>query len=634
MSVLRRTRPPLSEEDTCRCREQIAEHRHHIFKYILVLAKGDTGLAEDLSQETAAACARNYHELEDKGKFRAWGIAIARNVARSAFRKAGRRDKKATIFYKEDVEGFRSQRADPLSVMVYRQESDEIWEALMTLRMDYREVVYLSVWPEYSNPQISKILHTPVGTVKWRRHEGLKELKKILEDIQNHRGGGRGRGPGAPGSSSGRESMKAKSMTESESVEFVRYLREVADPFQGKEPPDLLDKMLAAADREFKRSAETQAAAMQSRQRKPLLRLLTGDRSKASRPTLVLRWGSAVAFATAVVTIATYLFGPPSARLAVAKILEPVLHATGFKGGVHLVMNVREQGNEEFGYVDLDGKMVRMEAWVQWPAGDADKSDKGRMRIDKPDWIYSFDGTGVVYYWPDLRMAKKHDVGSARLDLLWPAAWVEDMMDLPRGGKILEHVEQEGEGRILVSWPAPDLNGREPKWFNDFPREVEIRWNLSTKQLMGMRRWVRAGLARKVLVAELVAIEYLPNGIPQETFQVPLPEDVRLVQLVPAPPEIDALGPREAAERFWKAAIAQDWNTVAYFVPNPVLLDFLKKAQPKALISLGEPIKSGQFIGMFVPYEVRYVKRGPRTKHRVAMRNDNEFGRWVVDGGI
>lgn len=161
---------------------------------------------------------------------------------------------------------------------------------------------------------------------------------------------------------------------------------------------------------------------------------------------------------------------------------------------------------------------------------------------------------------------------------------------------------------------------------------MRIEWDAQSKRLMGFRRWIFSG-GERVEVTELVAIEYLP-AIPDDVFALGLPEGVRYVELIPAPPEIDALGPREAAERFWSAAIAGDWETVRYFVPNPTLLDFLKDKRPVELRSLGEPVKSGDYPGVFIPYHVKYAERGPRTKHRVAMRNDNQFGRWVVDGGI
>jgi hypothetical protein len=347
----------------------------------------------------------------------------------------------------------------------------------------------------------------------------------------------------------------------------------------------------------------------------------------------MVRLGAAGIAVAALALVAVTLFAPGSVEESLAQVLEPVLTATGSAGCVHLVLDVRERAQEEPGFIDLAGRPMRMEAWVQWPArGQSGAVDKGRIRVEKEGWTYLFDGNQTIYYRPGVREAVRHEGGAPRLEILWPAAWVEKVMALPKEGEVLDHVEADGEGRLLVHWPAPDLGPRSPAWFDEFEREVEIRWSLDSKKLTGLRQWVVDGGSR-TMVAELLAIEYLPT-LPVATFTIDLPADVRYSEMFAAPPEIDRLTSREAAERFWQAAIEGDWETVRYFVASPVTRDWLMKMRPVELLALGRPFKSGHYPGEMIPYEVRYGAREGITRHNIAMRNDNPFGRWVVDGGI
>ncbi len=46
----------------------------------------------------------------------------------------------------------------------------------------------------------------------------------------------------------------------------------------------------------------------------------------------------------------------------------------------------------------------------------------------------------------------------------------------------------------------------------------------------------------------------------------------------------------------------------------------------------GEPFRSGDYPGVYVPYKVRF-SAGVR-EHNLALRNDNPQNRWVYHGGI
>lgn len=47
----------------------------------------------------------------------------------------------------------------------------------------------------------------------------------------------------------------------------------------------------------------------------------------------------------------------------------------------------------------------------------------------------------------------------------------------------------------------------------------------------------------------------------------------------------------------------------------------------------GKPFRSGKYPGWFIPCTLR-MGDGSRERIRLALRNDNSAGSWVVDGGL
>jgi hypothetical protein len=347
--------------------------------------------------------------------------------------------------------------------------------------------------------------------------------------------------------------------------------------------------------------------------------------------------GIATVLIAAAVTAMVFFTGTGVQR-SVAKVVEPLLLAASAAPGVHMTFGTRDTGIEEFDHIDLKGDLIPMEVWIRWPVPGSDPkqppTDPGRMRVEKQGRIYAYDGTTATYSWPALNQARQVKDARPRFDAFWPAAWLEKLMDLPRGCKILEQREAGGEGILRIGWPAP--KGEAPVWrgwFRDFEREIEVRWSLETKQLTSLRRWVMYE-GQRVLVTESTSIQYMPL-IGDDIFQITLPEGVRFCTIPPAPsPEIDALGPREAAERFFAAAIAGDWETVELFCPTPNTLDWLKAVDPAELLLLGQPFTKESYDGVYIPYELRSTNAKKVKKLNLAMINKNQYGRWVVDGGI
>jgi hypothetical protein len=335
----------------------------------------------------------------------------------------------------------------------------------------------------------------------------------------------------------------------------------------------------------------------------------------------------AVAAAAAVViwVVSLFTIGTVSNRVAFADVLAPVADATGEARAVHMVLRMLTRDGECFSYVNLDGGELRtVEVWLQEPLGDG---DRGRARLVKSDRLYNFDGQESVLY-SSRRHEAYRNVGFDR-SLFWPAEWVRHLQHLPlENVVVLAHEEEDGEGRLLLRAQGIATKPLEPAFFEQFDRETEIVWDLATHRLKGQKRWVDYKGERR-LFSELVSIDYQP-AFDEAVFQLDLPPEVRWGGFSER-----SLGPREAAQRIFEAAIHRDRDTLELYVPIPSKVDWFMTHSIE-VISLGEPFEAGGYAGFYVPYEVRIGEAGifhTTLKHRLALRNDNPQRRWQYDGG-
>ena len=343
-----------------------------------------------------------------------------------------------------------------------------------------------------------------------------------------------------------------------------------------------------------------------------------------------------VTASTAAVGVAAWLalsFGlGPGGTVAFAAVLEPVAQATAQAGAAHVVLEMLTREGEDFSFVNLDGDMQPVEAWLELPKTPG---DSGRARLDKPDRIYVFDGAETVFYHPHRREAYRVVGAGVDMDVFWPAAWVREIQNRPAEGiEVLAHEESSDRGRILLREKAAPGRRLEPSFLGDFDRETEVVWDLATQRLLELRRWVYVEDRRR-LFSELTSIEYL-DSIADDTFRLDLPADVRWGGVTDVALDVAALGPREVAVRLFEAALKGDRRMLEQLCPSPATVDFLLDAstRPSELLFIGEPFRSGDYPGVYVPYKVRYGARGLVKEHNLALRDDNPMKRWVYDGGI
>jgi len=352
-------------------------------------------------------------------------------------------------------------------------------------------------------------------------------------------------------------------------------------------------------------------------------------RWRQRRSWKMAKLGMLTAAAAAALVLGYISLGNPGR--ANADVLKPVATASGNVAAVHLTLRALSRDGEDFSYVNLQGSMQPLEVWVEAPTKT---TASGRMRVEKSDRMYVFDGKTSTFYFPSRNEVLRQSGGKIDYRVLWPATWVDEIWKASSSLRVVSYDETNGRARMVTHQDGPAMNGRQPAHFDDFERETELEWDLGSKQLTGLRRFVYASGAR-TLVMELVTIEY-PARLADSLFTVQLRSDVREAGVLKAPADIIKLEPREVARRFWQAAIDGDWETVRLYCPAPSMIDWLKQNRPTKLVELGTAFRSGSYPGVFVPYKVEMTIGGVSAvlSKNLALRNDNPDGRYVFDGGI
>jgi RNA polymerase sigma-70 factor (ECF subfamily) len=158
----------------------------------------DPHAVEDLFQDTFVRVMRSIMGFVPKASFSTWLFTIARNLCLDHLRAHKRRRERA--LGAADPEGeanvlpFEPTLASPHDTPEQSVQKDEsrndLLRAMAKLSPAKREVLAFRYFADLSYDEISQILRTPVGTLKFRTHQALREIAQKL----GHREGGSSHG--------------------------------------------------------------------------------------------------------------------------------------------------------------------------------------------------------------------------------------------------------------------------------------------------------------------------------------------------------------------------------------------------------------------------------------------------------
>ena len=155
----------------------IDELHRPVYRFLLRLS-GDSGSAEDLTQETFLAVWRGIDSFAWRSAFKTWVFGIA---YRQFLRHRDRRSPETVPLDEE-----RDERDCPdLCAMVEEAEQRNlVRRAVYTLPDPYRSVVCLVHLDGLSYREAAEVLDIPVGTVKSRMNGAFKILREKLREYE------------------------------------------------------------------------------------------------------------------------------------------------------------------------------------------------------------------------------------------------------------------------------------------------------------------------------------------------------------------------------------------------------------------------------------------------------------------
>ncbi len=308
------------------------------------------------------------------------------------------------------------------------------------------------------------------------------------------------------------------------------------------------------------------------------------------------------------------------------------------RGAFVCALDSRSGPRENFEHIDPSLPFVPVKIWFELPSP---RFPSGRMRIDKEERNKIFDGDTTLLHFVRAGEAKlwEGEVGLS-LDRLHanPANWLSGLLPLDPARTRVDTLIAAGTPLTTLSvveagdWEAEP--GARPSFYHEFDRRTVVTWETGTKALTGIEKYVRHQ-GREILVERLRSIDYR-HSLPDSLFSLRLPSGVRPMAYADVYSSSYAdLGPIEVTEIVLDAWRRRDWDSLRPFCDSEALIEWMA-ANELLEFTLTGPPNGTNYAGYKVPCELVFAGGGrPRARRtHLALRNDNEMGRYVYDGGL
>jgi RNA polymerase sigma-70 factor (ECF subfamily) len=148
----------------------------------------EAALAEDIFQETFVRVVRTLGTFKPEASLSTWIFTIARNLCldkikmtkrhREVSMDASGKDGKGNVI--DFREALKALTPDPDVTAETGEERKRLMKAVALLSAPKREALVMRQFAGLSYQEIAVIVKAPVGTVKFRVHEAMQELMKLM----------------------------------------------------------------------------------------------------------------------------------------------------------------------------------------------------------------------------------------------------------------------------------------------------------------------------------------------------------------------------------------------------------------------------------------------------------------------
>ncbi len=165
--------------------QMIEQHMNDIFRYALFLT-GDRNTAKDLMQDTILRAMRKKHLYKEKSSFRSWIFVMMKHIYINSAKKVVHEPASFSELsrdgnFNENIIEFKSEKFS-LESMTDPLLRSKIIDAMSSIPLKYREIVYYIDVLEKSYEETARELDVPVGTVMSRLYRSRRMLRSKLSD--------------------------------------------------------------------------------------------------------------------------------------------------------------------------------------------------------------------------------------------------------------------------------------------------------------------------------------------------------------------------------------------------------------------------------------------------------------------
>jgi RNA polymerase sigma-70 factor (ECF subfamily) len=164
----------------------IVEQYGEVLRGTAHLLTRDTGLSEDIVQETLIKAWTHLPSLRNPANLKAWLVRILVNEVRQAHRKK----QVPSVFLEQIPDPPSDHRATETSAVRVEQQ-ERVGQALEELPLEQRDVVVLRYFAGLSVREVAVAMSCREGTVKSRLSRALDRLGEILRSDETLKGAGR-----------------------------------------------------------------------------------------------------------------------------------------------------------------------------------------------------------------------------------------------------------------------------------------------------------------------------------------------------------------------------------------------------------------------------------------------------------
>ncbi|WP_040950060.1 RNA polymerase sigma factor [Gorillibacterium massiliense] len=168
--------PFAAEMDSQTFDELMLQHGQDVWNYAFFITR-DRHLTDDITQEVFLRAYRGIQHFRGQCTVKTWLLKMTRNQAYSTRRSAFYR----RVFVSSSP-GESQTTPSAESAYFGKLASDEIWHAVMTLPLKFREVLLLEIKSELSMKEIADMLGVSEGTAKSRLHRARARVTAKLEE--------------------------------------------------------------------------------------------------------------------------------------------------------------------------------------------------------------------------------------------------------------------------------------------------------------------------------------------------------------------------------------------------------------------------------------------------------------------